>query len=69
MAKFTNLHYSTSYDIVSATSGEFLTQGIQGGEAMRTEWPEGSEAYESGEMNYDPETDEVTESVAVDVAE
>ena len=47
-ARFGNLNIETHYDIVDGWSGHFLTEGIQGCEAMNTVWPVGAEAYEVG---------------------
>ena len=46
--KFHDLDPSENYDIIDAETGHWITQGIQGADAMATEWPAGSEAWPAG---------------------
>lgn len=45
-ARFTELRTDVNYDIIDE-DGDCLAQGIQGGDAMRHAWPEGSRAFET----------------------
>jgi len=56
MAQFNGLHYTENYDVIHPETGDYMTQGIQGGDLMRfADWPDGAEAYECGAMEYDEE--------------
>ena len=59
-AKFSNLVVDESYDIIDGESGHWRTQGIQGAEAMATEWNVGDEAW--------PENDTEFRGKPIDVA-
>lgn len=52
MAQFNNLKADASYDIISAKSGRWITQGIQGADALAADWPAGSEAWYAGEEDF-----------------
>ncbi len=49
MAKLTNLIGDETYDIIDAQTGNWVTQGIQGADAMAEEWGDGDEAWPAGE--------------------
>jgi hypothetical protein len=49
MAAFSVLDPEQSYDIIDAVSGHWLTQGIQGTDALSADWPDGAEAWLAGE--------------------
>jgi hypothetical protein len=53
MAKFTHLELTKHYDIIDAETGHWLTQGIQGADAMAADWPNDSEAWDTGETEFD----------------
>ena len=48
-AKLYGLYYLDNYDIVDAETGHWVTQSIQGGDAMRATWTVGDEAWPAGE--------------------
>lgn len=50
MAKFHQLDIEALYDIVAGDTG--CWDGVQGGEAMATEWKEGDEAWPAGEKEF-----------------
>ena len=52
MARFSRLAVDDHYDIIDADSGRWITQGIQGADAMATTWDEGDEAWPSGEKDF-----------------
>jgi len=49
---FTDLEITVSYDILDATSGRWLTEGIQGADAMSVGWPDDAEAWPTGEETF-----------------
>ena len=61
MARFTELEPDGNYDIVSGTSGHYVTQGIQGADALMEDWPDGAEAWPAGEETFNGSADEIAE--------
>lgn len=56
MARFTDLLHDKNYDVIHPETGEYMTQGIQGGDLMwANDWPDGAGAHEAGVLAYDPE--------------
>ena len=52
MAKFTQLELTANYDVVDPKENHFITQGIQGADAMEVSWPKGAEAWPAGEEEF-----------------
>jgi hypothetical protein len=48
-----DLDAGAHYDIVSGESGDWITRGIQGGDAIRTVWDVGDEAWPAGEEAFE----------------
>jgi hypothetical protein len=57
--KFHDLEASENYDIIDAETGHWITQGIQGADAMATTWPESSEAWPAGEDDFSGNPEDV----------
>jgi len=53
MARFTELDITNSYDIVDADTGDWITQGVQGSEAMQRNWPDDAQAWPQGEREFE----------------
>ena len=51
-AKLYGLYDSDNYDIIDAETGHWVTQSIQGGDAMRATWTVGDEAWPTGEGRF-----------------
>lgn len=62
MARFTTLDPVASYDIIDADTGNHTTQGIQGVDAMNTEWDEGAEAWPAGTTDFSGAAVEIAET-------
>ena len=53
MARFNRLAIDAVYDISDPVSGHWITEGIQGADAMQTQWPVGAEAWQEGPTDDD----------------
>ena len=47
MATFNNLNITGIYNIVSGETGNTITEGIQGAEALNEVWEKGARAYDA----------------------
>ena len=50
--KFSNLETEISYDIIDSETGNHITQGIQGSDAIGLDWPDAAEAWPTGETEF-----------------
>lgn len=49
---FTELTPGANYDIIDGESCHWITQGIQGADALSQDWPEDAEAWPAGESDF-----------------
>lgn len=57
--RFHALDPAENYDIIDSEAGHWITQGIQGADAMATTWPAGSEAWPAGTEDFSGSPEEV----------
>ena len=51
-ARFSQLDAEANYDIISSVTGHWITQGIQGADALAEAWPDRAEAWLAGEEDF-----------------